>query len=419
MLFIFYKTLLLNYYFLDYKNQQWFCLISKRIKDLEYAIRDVAVVANQVKATGKKVYNLNIGDPVIFDFKTPKYISEALAEATFAGQNYYVDSLGVKELREEISIYEKGKNNVDLDPDDILVTSGVTEGIFFILAGLLENENELLIPGPSYPVYINYSRFFDGVPVEYKLNEENYWEPDIDDLRRKISDKTKAISICSPNNPTGILYDKKKIKQIIDIAGEFDLPVLSDEIYDQISFEKEYICPASLSKDVPIIGLNGFSKAHLATGWRMGYIYYHDPENKLEELKIGMQKMARARLCANSIAQFAAIKALQDPGPHTEEMVVKLKERRDYSFKRIKQIEGIDCVNADGAFYLFPKILLGEFDRWKTDKDFVIDLLKETGICTVYGSGFGNYGKGHFRLTFLPQKSTLETVYNLLEDFMK
>jgi aspartate/methionine/tyrosine aminotransferase len=350
-------------------------MITRRLADLEYAIRDVAVIADEVKKAGKEVFHLNIGDPVIYDFKTPEYISQALADATFAGQNFYVDSLGVKELREEVCKYEMNKNNIDLHPDNILITSGVTEGIFFILAGLLENQNELLIPGPSYPVYINYSKFFDGVPVEYELEENNNWEPNIDDLRRKITDKTKAILICSPNNPTGLLYGKKEIKKIIDLAGEHNIPVLSDEIYDQITFEKEYVCPASLTNDVPIIGLNGFSKAHL--------------------------------------------EALKNPGPHTDEMVKKLRFRRDYSFKRIKQIEGIQCNNADGTFYLFPRIELDEFDRWKTDKEFVIELLKKTGICTVYGSGFGTYGKDHFRITFLPQLETLEIVYDKLEEFLK
>ncbi|MFX1338614.1 MAG: aminotransferase class I/II-fold pyridoxal phosphate-dependent enzyme [Promethearchaeota archaeon] len=394
-------------------------MVTQRVKGMSYAIRDVAAVANEIKKTGKQVYQLNIGDPVIFDFNTPDYISQALADATFAGQNFYVDSLGVRELREEICRYERNKNNVDLKPDDVMITSGVTEGIFFILASLLENKNELLIPGPSYPVYINYSKFFDGVPVEYELDEDNLWEPNIDDIRKKISDKTQAILICSPNNPTGIVYNKNKIKQIIDLAGEYALPVLSDEIYDQITYEKEYTCPASLSNDVPIIGMNGFSKAHLATGWRMGYIYYHDLRNKLVEIKEAVEKMARARLCANSIAQYAAIEAIKNPGPHTDEMVKKLRERRDYSYKRLKQIEGLTCNNADGAFYLFPKINFKEFSKWKNDKEFVIDLLKNTGICTVFGSGFGTYGKDHFRITFLPDLNTLEIVYNLLEDFLK
>ncbi|TFF96142.1 MAG: aminotransferase class I/II-fold pyridoxal phosphate-dependent enzyme [Promethearchaeota archaeon] len=393
-------------------------MVTRRVKDLQYAIRDVAAVANEVKRSGKRVYHLNIGDPVIFDFKTPEYITQAMADAAYAGQNYYVDSLGVPDLREEIAKVEREKNSISVTDQDILITSGVTEGIFFLLASLMDKGKELLIPGPSYPVYINYTKFFEGVPIEYELDEENLWDPNIEDLRSKITDKTQAILLANPNNPTGVVYSKNKIQQIIDLAGEFNLPIISDEIYDQIVYEKEYVCPASLSNDVPVIGLNGFSKAHMATGWRLGYVYYHDPKNELEELRAGMEKLARARLCANSIAQFAAIETLRNPGPHTEIMVTRLKERRDYSYERIKRIEGLNCVKPEGAFYIFPSIELDEFEKWDNDKDFTIDLLKETGVCGVYGSGFGEHGKGHFRLTFLPDLKTLEEVYNLIEDFL-
>jgi aspartate/methionine/tyrosine aminotransferase len=308
--------------------------------------------------------------------------------------------------------------NISTSKEDVLVTSGVTEGIFFLVAGLIENKNEFLIPGPSYPLYINYTKFFDGVPVEYELDEENDWEPNIEDLRKKITNKTQAILICSPNNPTGVMYSEKMIKRIIDIAGEYDLPLISDEIYDQIIYEKPFTSTAALSKDVPVIGLNGFSKSHLATGWRLGYMYYHDPENKLKDLREGIAKMARARLSANSVAQYAGVEILKNPGTHTVEMVKKLKERRDYSYTRLRKIEGITCVKPNGAFYLFPKLDLNEFKKWKDDKEFTIDLLKTTGICGVYGSGFGDYGKNHFRFTFLPNIEILETIYNLLETFL-
>jgi len=394
-------------------------MVSQRVKEIEYAIREIAAVADKVAKDGKEIFHLNIGDPVIYDFSTPKYISQAAADATFKGKNYYVNSLGAPELREELSNYINKVNNLNITTDDVLVTTGVTEAIFFILAGCIENKNELLIPGPSYPLYINYTKFFNGIPVEYELDESNNWEPNSNDLRSKISEKTQAILICSPNNPTGVMYSEKKINEIIDIAGEFNLPIISDEIYEQIIYEKPFTSPATLSKDVPVIGLNGFSKSHLATGWRLGYMYYHDPENKLKDLKAGIAKLARARLSASSIAQYAAIEILRNPGTHTKEMVQKLKERRDYSYDRLKKIEGITCVKPNGAFYLFPKLDFKEYGRWKDDKDFTIDLLKTTGICGVYGSGFGDYGKEHVRFTFLPDLKILETVYNLFEDFMK
>ncbi|TKJ27910.1 MAG: alanine aminotransferase [Promethearchaeota archaeon Loki_b31] len=394
-------------------------LLTNRVKGVEYAIREIAAVAHEVAKSGKKVYHLNIGDPVAYDFPTPEFISEALFKASREGKNNYVNSLGVIELREEISRILNEKQNLKIGIDDILVTSGVTEGIYFIVAGLIENGKELLIPGPSYPLYINYAKFFDGKPVEYALNEEEDWEPNIEDLRKKITNKTQAILINSPNNPTGSMYGEKKIKEIIDLAGEYDLPILSDEIYDQITYDKPYVCPATLTKDVPIIGLNGFSKTHLVTGWRLGYLYYHDPENKLDELKNGIAKMARARLSANSVAQFAAIEILRTSSNHTVEMVQKLKERRDYSYNRLRKIEGVSCVKPNGAFYLFPKLDLKELGRWKDDKELVVDLLKETGVCTVYGSGFGDYGKGHMRITFLPKVEILEKVYNLIEEYLK
>lgn len=394
-------------------------MVSRRVRDIEYAIRDIAVIADQVKKTGKQVYHLNIGDPLKYDFKTPKFITEALANASYNGKNFYADSLGVVELREEISKFLKRKDNLDIKSDDIVVTTGVTEAIYFLLAAMIEKGQELLIPGPTYPLYINNTKFYDGIPIEYELKEEDEWEPNIDDLRNKITSKTQAILICSPNNPTGVLFSEKKVKEIIDIAGEYNLPVLSDEIYDQITYERDYVSPASLSKDVPVIGMNGFSKAHLMTGWRLGYLYYHDPENKLIDLKEGIAKLARARLSASCIAQYAAIEIFKTKSNHTVEMVRSLRERRDYSYKRLKQIEGINCVNASGAFYLFPKINLKEFKNWKTDKDFAIDLLKETGVCTVYGSGFGKFGENHIRLTFLPNLNTLEKVYNHIEDFVK
>lgn len=394
-------------------------MVSRRVRDIEYAIRDIAVIADQVKKTGKKVYHLNIGDPLKYDFKTPKFITEALANASYSGKNFYAESLGVYELREEISKFLKRKDKLDINVDDIVVTTGVTEAIYFLLAAMIEKGKELLIPGPTYPLYINNTKFYDGIPIEYELNEQDDWEPNFEDLRNKITDKTQAILICSPNNPTGVLFSEKKVKKIIDLAGEYNLPVLSDEIYDQITYERDYVSPASFSKDVPVIGMNGFSKAHLMTGWRLGYMYYHDPENKLMDLKEGIAKLARARLSASSIAQYAALEIFKTKSDHTKEIVRKLRERRDYSYKRLRQIEGINCVNASGAFYLFPKLDLKEFKKWKNDKEFAIDLLKETGVCSVYGSGFGKYGEGHIRLTFLPELNTLEKVYNHLEDFVK
>jgi len=287
------------------------------------------------------------------------------------------------------------------------------------MAALIDAGDEILLPGPTYPPYISYARFFGGKPVTYETVEENGWQPNIDDLRKKITEKTKGIVVINPNNPCGALYEEKVVKEIIDIAGEHDLPLLSDEIYDQIVFEKKLVSTAYLANDVPVIGLNGFSKAYLMTGWRLGYVYFCSKNNELQEVKQGIEKEARIRLCANTPVQKAGVAALNGPQDHVKETVRKLKERRDYAWKRLNEIEGISCTKPEAAFYVFPKIhAVGS--RWKTDMEFALQLLKETGVLFVHGSGFDPvYGAGHVRGVILPPIETLRQALDAIEGFMK
>jgi len=209
------------------------------------------------------------------------------------------------------------------------------------------------------------------------------------------------------------------IKEILNIAGEHDLPVISDEIYDQLTYEKPFISASNLTKDVPVIGLNGFSKVYQMTGWRLGYMYFKGAGKQLDALKAGVEKQCRIRICANTPVQIAATAALNGPQDFVKDIVDRLKQRRDFSWKRLNEIEGISTTKPDGAFYIFPKIdCIGT--HWKTDKDFVVDLLKETGVLIVNGSGFDPiYGKGHVRIVFLPPIEKLEEAYNALEQFIK
>ena len=392
---------------------------TERVRTIEYAIRDIIVYAKQVAKTGKKIYYLNIGDPVAFDFDTPKHIRQALIKAVEEGANAYSPSEGLPELREAISQKEKRVNNIDINPEDVIVTEGISEGIQMVMAALINSGDEILLPGPTYPPYISYAKFFGGKPVTYETIEGTGWQPNIDDLRSKISKKTKGIVIINPNNPTGALYDEKAVKQIVDLAGEHDLPVFSDEIYDQIVFGKRLVSTAYLARDVPVIGLNGFSKAYLITGWRLGYVYFHDQQGRLQEFKQCIEKEARIRLCANTPVQKAGVAALNGPQDHIKETVRKLQERRDYAWKRLNETEGISCAKPEAAFYVFPKIHdVGS--RWKTDMEFALDLLKETGVLFVHGSGFDpTYGAGHVRGVILPPIETLEQALNELEKFMK
>lgn len=393
--------------------------VAARARAIEYAIRDVIAKAEQIKRKGKRIFYLNIGDPVAFDFSTPPHIRKALVEAVQAGQNFYSPSEGVPELREAITEKEKRVNGIDIQAENVLVTSGVSEGIQMVIAAIIERGDEILVPGPVYPPYVSYSNAYDGKPITYETMEKKNWQPDVDDLRRKISEKTRAIVIINPNNPTGALYRRKVLKEIVDIAGEHNLLILSDEIYDQISYGEDHVSTARLAKDLPVLGLNGFSKVYLMTGWRLGYIYLYDQENELTKLKETIQKEERIRICANTPVQMAGIAALRGPQDHIKDMVQKLKLRRDYTWKRVNEIEGLSCAKPEGAFYVFPKIH-GVGSRWKTDMEFTVELIEETGVLMVHGSGFdSNYGKGHIRGVFLPPLETLEEAFNEVERFMK
>jgi len=391
---------------------------TERVRSIEYAIRDVVVLARKLEKQGKKIIYLNIGDPVKFDFNTPNHIKQALKEAVDEGANWYSPSEGLPELREAVCEKEKKVNGVEISPENVIVTQGISEGIQMLMAALVESGDEVLVPGPSYPPYISYVKFFGGKPVSYRTNEDNGWQPDISDLRSKITRKTRAIVWINPNNPSGALYSEKDVKEVVNLAGEHKLFLVSDEIYDRIVYKKGFVSTAHIAKDVPVIGMNGFSKTYLMTGWRLGYMYFHNPHGELKELKECVEKETRIRLCANTPVQKAGVAALKGPQGHIAEMVKKLRERRDYSWKRLNNIEGVSCTKPEGAFYVFPKVNeVGS--KWKTDEEFAHQLLEKTGVLVVYGSGFDpTYGSGHFRAVILPPIETLKKAFDLMEQFM-
>ena len=393
--------------------------LTERVRNLEYAIRDVVAKAKQLEKNGKDVTYLNIGDPPMYDFKTPNHIKEALIQAVKKDFNTYSPSEGLPELREAICQKEKKINEINLNPENVIISNGVSEAIQMVLGAIVESGDEILVPGPAYPPYISYTEFFGGKAIQYKTSEEDRWQPDIDDLREKISESTRAIVIINPNNPTGALYNKKIIKNIVNLAGEYNIPLISDEIYDQIVYDQP-INTASVARDVTVIGLNGFSKVYLMTGWRLGYMYFIGKDDDLiDDLRKNISKEARIRLCSNTPVQKAATEALNGPQQHIPKMISKLRKRRDYSFRRLNEIEGISCALPCGAFYFFPKVE-GIGSRWKNDIDFIQDLLEQTGIVVVHGSGFGSdYGSGHFRGVFLPPIDILEKTFDKLNNFME
>jgi len=392
--------------------------VAARVGEVEYAIREVAALAAKLSKSGVKIIPLNIGDPVKFDFKTPQHIKDALIKAVQEDHNMYGPSEGLPELRKAIA-ERLNKMGGEISEDDVIITNGISEGIQMLTGVLVETGDEILVPSPGYPSYNAYIRFYGGKAVAYRTVEEEGWAPDLEHLRSRLSKRTKAILLINPNNPTGALYDAKVVREVVQIAAENNLILIADEIYDEIIFESSFTPAASLAKDVNLIGLNGFSKAHLMTGWRLGYIYLKDGETKLKDVKEGLLRLARVRLCPNTPVQKAGVAALKGPRDHIQDMVWKLKERRDYCLKAIQEIELMSAATPKGAFYLFPKINL-RGTRWSSDKEFVLDLLKETGVTLVHGSGFGEeYGSDHFRMVFLPPLEVLEEAFEKIRGFIK
>lgn len=386
--------------------------VSSRISNVEYAIRDITLHARRYEKSGTKIIYLNIGDPVKYDFPTPEHIKRALIDAVLNNFNYYADSEGILELREAI-VEKESQKGLSISVEDVLVTNGISEGLDMVAASIVEPNTEVLMPGPYYPPYASYVKFYGGKPIEFRLTDDG--TPDLDDIKSKITPKSRALCVINPNNPTGEVFNGKSLKQLIDIAAENDMYIVCDEIYDKLVFDKEFTGIGKVAKDAAVILLNGFSKVYLMTGWRCGYICMNSNCQQLENIRNNIPKLARVRIATNLPVQKAAVAALKGPQAYIGEIVTKLKNRRDLVVKRLNEIDGISCKLPNGAFYTFPEISL---THWKTDKDFVLDLLNKTGILTVHGSGFGELGKGHFRIVYLPTEQVLEEAMDKLSDFI-
>ena len=379
---------------------------------MEYAIRDITLHARRYEKSGRKIIYLNIGDPVKYDFPTPDHIKKAMIDAILNNFNYYADSEGILELRQAI-VKKESLKGLSITVEDVLVTNGISEGLDMVAASIVEPNSEILMPGPYYPPYASYVKFYGGKPIEFRLTEDG--TPDLDDIKSKITSKARALCIINPNNPTGEVFNSKNLKQLIDVAAEHDMYIICDEIYDKLVFDQEFTGIGKVAKDAPVILLNGFSKVYLMTGWRCGYICMNSDCQKLENIRSNIPKLARVRIAANLPVQKAAVAALQGPQSYIAKTVTKLKKRRDLVVKRLNEIHGISCKLPNGAFYTFPKIFL---NGWKDDKDFVLDLLNKTGILTVHGSGFGELGKGHFRIVYLPNEQVLQEAMDKLSNFI-
>ena len=394
--------------------------ISERTESFSYAIRDVLAVANEVEAQGHELIKLNIGDPIKYGFKTPSILTEPLKFAEEANYNFYADSQGLLEFREAIASYENRKHGTNVTADKVVATAGVSEGIQMTFMAFTNPSDRVLIPGIHYPSYSGNAAIFGTEVQYYKTVVEDKFYPDPDHIRSLMNEKTKLVFLNSPNNPTGSVYPEKVLKEIVDIVGEYDACIVSDETYDGLILDDglKHVATSKIANDVPVIAYNGFSKVFLAPGWRLGYTYLHDPAEKVQGPWKGLNKLTRIRLCASTPLQKAGTEALKgNQNTYLPETIKMLKDRRDLMYKRLSEMEGISVYKPEAAFYIFPVLDMKQF-TWKNDKEFVFDLLREKHVLTVFGSGFGPYGENGFRMVYLPTLPQIEDAMNRLEDLL-
>ncbi|MGI9104361.1 MAG: aminotransferase class I/II-fold pyridoxal phosphate-dependent enzyme [Terriglobales bacterium] len=390
-------------------------LAALRLENVRYAIRDLAVLADEVAKQGKKILPLNIGDPLKFDFATPPHMIEAVYKAMRDGQNGYAPSLGVEDgLRAIAGENERrGIGNVQ----SIFITAGVSEGVEICLSALLNRGEDVLTPAPEYPLYSAVLAKIESPINPYYLDEENDWQPNVEEIASRITPRTKGIVVINPNNPTGAVCSRKTLEQICDLARKYNLVIFADEIYDKLILDDgvEHISIASLAPDVPVITFSGLSKPYLAPGWRVGWGIASGPAAVLKPYLEGIHKVLRARICSNAPAQWAIRPALEGPQDHLKEMNAKLHRRRDLTVHWANSTPRVSCVAPKGTFYAFPRL-----DIPGDDLDFVKGVLVEKQVLVVHGSGFGQKpGTKHFRIVFLPDEETLHHAYSGIADYLR
>ena len=395
--------------------------VAHRASQIEYAIRDVVVPAIALESQGHKILKLNIGDPLAYPgLPTPNHMIESYQRALSDQKNGYSPSYGITDLREAIAENEQSKDNGgwNCDPDNVYICHGVTEALQIIFATYLNEGDEVLAPGPHYPPYMAYPQVYGGKTIEYRLDPDQGWSIDFEDLKSKMNSRVKLLVLINPNNPTGNVITKYELDQVIELASEYeDCTIISDEIYDRLNFNGNHFSTASRSNNVPVITLNGVSKVYYAPGWRIGYMSLHDPLNRSNELKDGLERLLRSRLCASTPAQYGYLAGLRGGDEWMEEYLKSIIARNALCTKRINEIEGLSVQKPQGAFYMFVK--LTDPYWFENDKKFVLDLLHKKHVLAVHGSGFSQtYGKGHFRIVFLPSESVLKDALDRIENFL-
>ena len=394
---------------------------SSKLDNVLYDVRGPVVdTANKMEETGQHILKLNIGNPAPFGFRTPDEVvydmSRQLAEC-----EGYSNAKGLFSARKAIMQYAQLKKIPNVSIEDIYTGNGVSELINLSMSALLDDGDEILIPSPDYPLWTACATLAGGKAVHYICDEEAEWYPDMDDIKKKITDRTKAIVIINPNNPTGALYPRAVLQEIVEIARENQLIIFADEIYDRLVMdEEEHVSIASLAPDLFCVTFSGLSKSHMIAGYRIGWMILSGNKKAAKDYMEGINMLSNMRLCSNVPAQSIVQTAL---GGHqsVHDYIIpggRIYEQREYIYNALNNIPGISAVKPKAAFYIFPKIDVKRFNILDDEK-FALDLLMDKKLLIVHGSGFNWQQPDHFRVVYLPRIEVLEQAVENLTDFLK
>lgn len=393
---------------------------SSKLDDVCYDIRGpVLAEAHRLEEEGHRVFKLNIGNPAPWGFEAPEEILLDVIHNLPNSQGY-CESKGLYSARKAIMQYCQQIGIADVEIDDIYIGNGVSELVVMGMQGLLEDGDEVLIPAPDYPLWTAATYLSGGRAVHYLCDESADWAPDIDDLRAKVTPRTKAMVIINPNNPTGAVYSKQTLEDMLEVARENDLVVFADEIYDKILYEDaEHIPVGSLADDLLILSMNGLSKTYRVAGFRTGWMVVSGAKHRARDFIEGLEILASMRLCPNVPTQHAIQTALGGYQSIVEFLQPggRLREQRDYAWQRLNAMEGVSCVKPAGALYLFPKLDVDRFNI-TSDEQFALDLLRQEKVLIVQGTGFNWPKADHFRVVFLPRVEDLKESLDRIEHFL-
>ncbi len=393
---------------------------SKKLNNVCYDIRGPVVEeANRMESNGIDILKLNIGNPALFGLTAPDEIVVDMIYNLRTSEGYS-DSKGLFSARKAIMQYCQLKNIPNVGINDIYTGNGVSELITMSMQGLLDSGDEILVPMPDYPLWTASVNLAGGTAVHYLCDEKADWNPDIDDIKKKITPNTKGIVVINPNNPTGALYSKDILEQIVQVARENGLILFADEIYDRLVFDgEEHIALASLAPDLLTVSFNGLSKSHKVAGYRCGWMCLAGDKSRAKGYIEGLNLLSSMRLCSNVPGQSIIQTALG--GTQSGDILLspggRLYEQREYIYNALNEIDGISAIKPKAAFYIFPKIDTKKFNI-TNDANFALDLLREKKILVTYGTGFNWQQPNHFRIVYLPDIRILEDAVAKLSDFL-